>query len=504
MRRPTELRLRRTFADVLTTVMATAALGTAAACGGSTATAGTEQPGGGSSSGGGLIPTFTSLCDQTPELQGSFLTNLHATPEIDGAVMRSESAFPRSGTSQPGNGNVAPNPELVGDAWSGTNGEAKGALCTKASNPAACLAKAQGYRVLPPTREECIAKYPAGYQYQQQPVDCAASYILYTRGDEIGVARNNDEIKALIGSFDTVGEAMWVAQNAGYQRSCTGSAYGNGGIKIPDSEYRTTQDGGWDLSLVTDSCAPEVFKVVVHIDYAGNLTVLSKELLGTGGGCPIAGRRPAGFQEGTLLASGRPIGEHFASMATLEAASVTAFRRLHRQLAAFGAPPELLARIRKAARDEIRHARATGALAKKYGVTPSAPQIAAEGASPSLFAIALENAREGCVRETYGALVAHLQTTQAGDDDVRSVMLAIADEETEHAALSWDIATWIEAQLGDAERAQLAAERRAAFRTLARELATAVDPRVREASGVPAVGDALRLLDGLAPMMLAA
>ena len=134
-------------------------------------------------------------------------------------------------------------------------------------------------------------------------------------------------------------------------------------------------------------------------------------------------------------------------MASLEAASVTAFRRLHRQLEAFGAPRELLARVRKAAKDEIRHARTTGALARKYGATPRAPRIAPTSESPSLFAVALENAREGCVRETYGALVAHLQTTRAADPEVRACMAVIADEETEHAALSWDVAAWLESRV---------------------------------------------------------
>ena len=499
MRRPTETRLRRAFADVLSTVMATAAgaavLGSAG-CGGTTA--GTEGPGGG---GGGTVPVFTSMCGQAPAPQSSLLANLRTSPELDGAVMRSEAAFPRLTSPNPGNGNVVPSPEAVGDQWKGTNGEARGTMCAKASNPSACLAKVQGYRMLPPTREACVAQFPGG-QYQAEPVDCSASYILYTRGDEIGVARSNDEIKALIGSFDTLGEALWAAGNAGYVASCGAASYGSSAK--PDSEYRTTQDGGWDLSLVTNTCGQEEFKVVVHVDYAGNVTVVSKESLGTGFGCAVAGRRPAGFRAGEAFAGNRPVGEHFATMATLEAASVTAFRRLHRQLAAYGAPRELLGRIRKAARDETRHARATGALAKKYGVTPAAPRIEASEASPSLFAIALENAREGCVRETYGALVAHLQTTRASDEDVRSVMLAIADEETEHAALSWDVAAWIEAQLSDDERTQLAAERRDAFAMLARDLATSIDPQVQQVSGVPAACEALRMLDGLAPIMLAA
>ena len=83
-------------------------------------------------------------------------------------------------------------------------------------------------------------------------------------------------------------------------------------------------------------------------------------------------------------------------------------------------------------------------------------------------------------------------------------MAAIADEETEHAALSWDVAAWIEAQLSDAERTQLAAERRDAFDTLAKDLAAHVDPRVAHASGIPSASDALRLLEALEPTLLAA
>ena len=498
MRRPTEIRLRRTFSDVLATVLATAAgAAVLGGCGGSTSTVDGTSGGGGSSSG---TPGFTyaTLCGEAPT---SLLTSIHASPELDGIANRSETAYART-TSPYGPDKLAPNPETAGDGWKGTTGESVGNLCSKASDRAACLAKVQNYRMLPPTREACLALYNAIGGYE--PFDCAASYIIYTRGDEIGVARTNDEKKALMGTFDTLGEALWAASLPGYGPSCEVRGGRDGQTVIPNSEYRKTADGGWDLRLTTNACGQEIFAVTVHVDYAGNTTVTSKESLGDGGGCPVAGRRPAGFQEGAHVASDRPIGEHFATMATLEAASVTAFRRLRRQLAAYGAPRALLARIRKAAKDEVRHARATGALARKYGVTPKAPRLAPSEASPSLLAIALENAREGCVRETYGALVAHLQIERAADADVRSVMRAIADEETEHAALSWDIASWIETQLGEGERLELAAERRAAFATLARDLAAPVDARVRHASGVPAAADALALLEGLAPLMLAA
>lgn len=511
MRRPTETRLRRAFADVLTAVLATTAGAMAvtggAGCGGSTTTTTTEQgPGGG---GGGTTPAFTSLCSapgNTTPIAKTFLQGMRATPDVDGAVRRSESAFRREGnTGAPGTqvnpaSPTDPNIDAQGDAWNATNIEEVGAMCAKASNPTACREKVGGFRILPTTRAACVASYQASYFEQNV---CSTSYILYTRGDEIGVARTNDEIKALLGTFDTLEEALWVAENKGLHISCS---YAGAPSSPPDSEYRTTQDGGWDLSLIDNqNCGNATFKVLVHVDYAGNLTEVLREDLHIKPQCAVAGRRPEGFHfDPATRRNADAVGEHFAAMATLEAASVTAFRRLHRQLAAFGAPKELLARIRKAARDEIRHARATGALARKYGVRPAAPQIAAAGESPSLFAIALENAREGCVRETYGALVAHLQTTRAGDADVRACMAAIADEETEHAALSWDIAEWIEAQLGDAERTQLADERRDAFTTLANDLAAAVDLRVAHVSGVPGPREALRMLEGLAPMMLAA
>ena len=108
------------------------------------------------------------------------------------------------------------------------------------------------------------------------------------------------------------------------------------------------------------------------------------------------------------------------------------------------------------------------------------------------------------MRETYGALVAQLQKHRAADDDVREVMVAIADEETDHVALSWDIAAWIETQVGDTERALLVAERRTAFAMLASELACASSPDVQHVAGVPAAREALRMLEGLGPMMLAA
>ena len=180
------------------------------------------------------------------------------------------------------------------------------------------------------------------------------------------------------------------------------------------------------------------------------------------------GRRPEGLAEGRLTGQ-------LAEMARLEAASVFAFKRLRDELAAHGAPRRLLRACGRAARDEVRHARTMGALARRRGQRIEAPRV--EPARPrSLAAMATENAVEGCVRETYGALVATRDADAHPDPLVRAAMKRIAKDETRHAALSWEIAAWIEPRLDAAARARL----RAARRSAAFELdASANDPATR-------------------------
>ena len=326
MQRLTEARIRRVFAQVFQVVLATgagAAVATSGGCGGAIA----GEPGG-----GGITPDFTSLCVKPR----SFLQGLRATPELDGAEMRQESAFPHANRGGSQGGGVVPLPPgAEGDGWKAMTYDVTGTLCAKATNGPACNDKTQGYRVLPTTQSACVAAYPSS---SYGTFGCEITYVLYTRGDEIAVARSSEEIRALIGTFDTPEEALWAAQNAGYQTSCGESTQG-----LPDSQYRTTADGGFDLKLVKyDNCGQTGESVTVHVDYAGVVTVESRSALPTRPPCAVAGRRPEGLRMERLTAHGEgPIGEHFASVAILEAASVTAFRRLRRELAALGLPGPL-------------------------------------------------------------------------------------------------------------------------------------------------------------------
>ena len=104
------------------------------------------------------------------------------------------------------------------------------------------------------------------------------------------------------------------------------------------------------------------------------------------------------------------MGSHFARAACLEAAAVDAFRWLRDELVA-QAPKRLVRAASRAIRDEMRHVRVTSALARRFGeeaITPPAPP---PRVVRPLLRLALDNAVEGCVRETYSALECLWQRT---------------------------------------------------------------------------------------------
>jgi hypothetical protein len=201
--------------------------------------------------------------------------------------------------------------------------------------------------------------------------------------------------------------------------------------------------------------------------------------------CGPSGRRPAGLEE-AAHSDGCAVGQYFASMAHLEAASVHAFRAMARELVEHGAPPHLVAAARRAARDEIRHARLTRAMARAHGGT--APPVKVNAPEKrSLEEIATENAIEGCVRETYGALLASWQARAAHDPAVREMMVAIAEDEARHADLSWALDRWIRTRLSDDARRRVRDARAAAVDALGSELDAAPDAQLVASVGLPDV-----------------
>jgi hypothetical protein len=307
-------------------------------------------------------------------------------------------------------------------------------------------------------------------------------YLIYTRGDEVGAITTSDDARRFLSPFENAKDAALLV------RAFTGPS-----LHCEVTNTRRSGDGFEFYATSGSTCGGDVHDDVVRVSRDGAVEVVATEIAQTGDPKCAIGRRPAGYVPPSRRA--QSIGEYFAQAAELEAASVPAFRRLARELRAHGAPAELVARAETAARDEVRHARATKRLAMRFGGAVSWPKI---GNLPvrSLAVIAEENAREGCVRETFGALVATVQAARAFDPEVRREMEIIAREETEHAALAWDAAEWLDRLLDDDARARVIRARAGAIAELHASLdASFVSPEL----GLPTAREARGLLARLEP-----
>ena len=194
-----------------------------------------------------------------------------------------------------------------------------------------------------------------------------------------------------------------------------------------------------------------------------------------------AGRKPDGF-----VVPRRKCGAAawLSAVATLEAASVTAFARLARALDRLGAPAKLVAAAKRAIADELAHAAAMGRLARRFGGVVEAPVIEA-AREPTLAELAIENAVEGQVGETFGALVAACQGRAAADPEVRAVFAAIAIDEARHAALAHQLAPWFERRLGLPARNAVARARQEAIARVVSRCDFGLAPEERDVLGVP-------------------
>jgi hypothetical protein len=214
-----------------------------------------------------------------------------------------------------------------------------------------------------------------------------------------------------------------------------------------------------------------------------------------GGGRRLSGSRRS--RAPRLRRSPGALGDYFARMAEEEAASVGAFSVLERELAALGAPEELVVAARRAGEDERRHARAMTRLATRFAARPSRTRRAREP-RPDARAMALENAVQGCVRETYAALLATWQAERARDAGIRRSLERIAADETRHAALAWAIDAWLQPSLDAATRRAVARARRRALRDLSRQVARRAPEVLVSHAGFPRPAEAQTLLRVLA------
>lgn len=480
----TSLRLHRVFATLLPGLVVAQA-----ACGGTTSgtssgSSGSLEDGGlpGNTDGGPRDPLFETLTEKVCLSREEILYG-----------------FPKDAT-------LATGVDYIGGyALNRVEGDGGTPTYTLPASPTISVGEACKTAVSKATCAENLGKQPeAGGKVGWS--ECAGNceykpvQVRVTRGDTVTVVTANAEgvVSAYL-PIDTATEAVArVAASRQYgSAGCSGKdvlreSDGSYLVYAKATDYKCNPDFKSSTTSVTES--------VVRVAPDGTMSVVAKNhTQTTDNGCIVAGRRP----EGLLHASTSTA--FLSRMAHLEAASVVAFEQMIDELRHHGAPQDLIARAEAARCDEVRHAETMTMFATAAGarVPPVEVTRVARGAR-SLLEMALENVAEGCVRETFGALVAHRQAATAKSDAMRFAMRTIARDETEHAALSWDLHAWLMSQLTDAERAVVEQAYVRAERELERECQAVESERVRDTLGLPSAPESLSLARGLTTQLNAA
>ncbi|MDC0715983.1 ferritin-like domain-containing protein [Nannocystis bainbridge] len=302
-----------------------------------------------------------------------------------------------------------------------------------------------------------------------------STYLVAQSGADVTTITTRAELVALFGTVDAPVEAMFLTTLDGYAPLCDAS-------KVREVE------GGYELLAKKNfnECLNQFHGHLVTVKGDAVTSQAEVDLTKPDDGCAVAGRRPEGFRPAPRTPDSALVA-YLDEMHHLEAASVPAFERLACELAHHGAPAALIERAEAAARDEVRHAAGFAGLRERLAATDcGSPAIEVPTEVRSLEALALENAVEGCVRETFGALVARYQASVAADEPLRRLFAAIAEDELDHAALAWDVATWLYGQLDEAARERVRAAEAAELARMTVALATTEpDAEVSRLCGVP-------------------
>jgi hypothetical protein len=370
------------------------------------------------------------------------------------------------------------NSYLGGGADEAVAASSSGTACATASNPSACESTLRGLTSQSGFRSSCGEL-------------CTTYYIATTRGDEVAALTTLEALKSFLGTIDTTQEAALLAFAQGYNLNCS---------ELDRGAVRANVDGGFNVIATKGfACGANtaVTRYVLEVSASGEVKEVRSDIIERGSPNCSVGRRPAGLRAVEDVVCADALGRHFAAVAHLEAASINAFLRLREELELHGADVALRDAALVSAMEEVMHTDVSTRLARRFGATPRRPEVEALPLR-SLFAVALDNAVEGCVRETFGALVAHHQALHACDTEVRGAMARIAEDETRHAELSWAIDRWAREQLPADEREALRQAQREAVATLRAELAAPLDSALVTEAGMPSPEVAASLVDTLA------
>ena len=342
-----------------------------------------------------------------------------------------------------------------------------GAACTAANDVAACQAALTGLAMSSPPLTDRRGQIDVDYD------------VVFTDADGVTPVDTQAKLIALFGTIDTPNEATLLAFAAGYDIPC-----GENNWRLENGAYVLHGKRG-------DTCGSDAYHFDVTVSPQGEVAKGDEEVTERGDDNCAIGRRPVTLTSRTHKA--RSAGAFFANAAHLEAASVYAFTQLARELRAHGAPAPLVRAARIARADELRHARTTANLARMFGAAAISPVVRPQHIRP-LLAVALDNATEGCVRETFGAVTAHVQAACARRRTVRAAMRTIARDESRHAQLSWAINSWARTRLSPVQRRALDDAQAQSVAALREEAAKEETRAIQRAAGMPTAEAKQRLL----------
>ncbi|MFT3923883.1 MAG: hypothetical protein QM778_15225 [Myxococcales bacterium] len=389
-------------------------------------------------------------------------TNLQPIVPVDYLALRSASGIPDQG-----------GPEN----WTQTQFEVlsqRGTPCSSAPAGSTCLKQ--------------VERHPVNFTNPQCLQICREISVVTTRAGDVRRWATAKELREFLAPIDTVDEALLLVQAEHYNVSCEA-----------ESTQARRNERGYEVyaTRLTSTCSPMITTGYwLLVSFTGEVSEISSEERSRSEAC--VGRMPAGLAPTTPASKGDECAAFLAQSAYLEAASVLAFERLAEELAHHGAPLALVEAARRASVEEARHTRQVGALARAFGASELAEPALATLPVRSLESIALENAVEGCVRETFGAMVGAFQAVRAADSRVQRSMGSIADDELGHASLSFAVHAWLMPQLAEPARARIDAALREAIAQLASNVAAAQpETRMERELGLPSVVEARALLSQL-------
>ncbi|MFO0714057.1 MAG: hypothetical protein U0353_29640 [Sandaracinus sp.] len=267
---------------------------------------------------------------------------------------------------------------------------------------------------------------------------------------------------ALTTACRTTGETTYVVRSAGRacRDACAQELGGQGAPgdwrvgEVMDCVDATSVEGPGELETSTTPSPDRAPAPTVPV------AVCRMRTHYTGG----IGRRPEGLvlaeAEGTSEA-----GAFFARIEQLERAAVHAFARTERALRDHRAPSHLVRDVIRARREEERHVVIAARWRAVLGGLPATLAVP-DLHTPSLAALARENASEGCVHEAWGAILAAAHARGALDGAHVSLardLAEIAADEASHAALSVRLDRWARAHLSSAARTSLSRARQGAI-----------------------------------------